>query len=125
MATDVIRKGFVKVWTNTSPSTSFVAQDVAMDLSTYDAVLVHFKSSTSSDSFDVLAYGLINGGDYQGLVVTNLAGSNAISMAVRYFDPYTDKVVFDNATVKNTTSTSAGTTTNTRMIPLAVYGIRF
>ena len=112
------------LWTNASPSSSFTAQTVSLDLSNYDAVFVISNMMTTGEN---------NIGVFvrKGLATeTNIVMYGAIVaasvMAVqRRGVTATDTgVVFSDAKLKAATSTSAGSTENSRCIPLYIFGIK-
>ena len=117
--------GFMTLlWTNASPSSSFAAQTVSLDLSGYDAVFVISNMMTTGEN---------NTGVFvkKGLATeTNIVmygaivAASAMTVQRRGVTATDTGVVFSDAKLKAATSTSAGSTENSRCIPLYIFGIK-
>ena len=117
--------GFMTLlWTNASPSSSFAAQTVSLDLSGYDAVFVISNLMTTGEN---------NTGVFvrKGLATeTNIVmygaivAASAMTVQRRGVTATDTGVVFSDAKLKAATSNSAGSTENSRCIPLYIYGIK-
>lgn len=100
------------LWENDAPTSNFGAQTVEMNLSGYDAVMVHFRITTSSDG-SWLQVGLMShsgnwGGAFRGQTYTYHREFNLASDGVTFAAGYRDS------------TSGAG-----YAIPVAVYGITF
>lgn len=104
------------LWTNPSPTSSFSAQTVALDLSSYDDVEIEMVGDTT------------NANTTQNFKLTVGVGSlldiSANNIWWRYVTPRTTGVEF-GAGYKTTTYGSGATLTNTQMVPLKIYGIKY
>ena len=111
---------FTRLWQNANPDpASFSAQDIQVDLSTFDAVYISIKNGTSSI---VLVGG--NGVDVTMNAYANGQLGTAFTLQVRRFAVYTDRVSFEDARIVN--GVSAGVTTDNQWsIPMVIYGVNF
>lgn len=117
--------GFMTLlWTNASPTSNFAAQTVSLDLSGYDAVFVVSNLMTTGEN---------NTGVFvkKGLATeTNIVmygaivAASAMTVQIRGVTATDTGVVFSDAKLKAATSTSAGSTENSRCIPLYIFGIK-
>ena len=114
----------VKLWQNESPSSSFGEQTITAenmgltDLSEYDYVEIDFNFSTSS------SYGTVN--NIRVKVGNNgyCLGVNGASFVRRRFTTSDSGIAFQDAGVFKTYGSTTATTTNSALIPAAIYGIK-
>lgn len=117
MATGTIKKNMVKLWENPSPTASFAAQKVSLDLSEYALVLILFRGVNQSGT-----------GDDMSIVGT--VGSNVYMSGTAYHafkrnaQIATDGVEFFNGYFNGGYGTADWRLFNTACIPTAIYGIR-
>ena len=123
-----------KVWENASPTSSFAAQTIALDLTEFDAVII--KWETSSDSRytvfqTVNPTDLIPVGSKKSCIAvlgSNFSTSNdAKNLCLRSVSVDTSGVRFydgNENNVYNGGTTKFGSTRNALMVPLAIYGIK-
>lgn len=100
------------LWTNSSPTSSFSAQDIPIDLSKYRFVYIQFRGVANVDA-DINEISAIDGKDHIAFYLSTSGGLRRI----RYYNPKTTGVHFNDASENNTT-------TNTCIIPQFIYGIR-
>lgn len=106
------------VWTNASPTSSFAAQTVALDLSSFQEVQIVYRYSTS-DSDVVQSTQMINSGNITAYFFQGFPNSGAIGARRRYAEATSTGVVFSEA--QNKSGTSAASTDNSAMIPTLIY----
>lgn len=109
------------LWENEDPTSSFAAQTISLDLSSYDAVYVFF-GYTNGDVFQrgmMLIDSATNHFRYTG------NSSNNIRMFERTATANTSGVAFSDGTYRTQGSAGTSNTGNSYMIPFAIYGIKF
>lgn len=107
------------VWQNASPSSSFAAQTIKLNLSGYDFVYILMKASVTAANSVVH---MVKKGASQNLEQSgNLASESAIVVLYRNASVAEDGIVFGGGHIKSAASPSVD---NTRTIPIAVYGIK-
>lgn len=121
MATGTIQKqGWALLWANQDTSSSFAAQSVEIDLSNYTEISIHFRHTTSSDSYE----------DVQGFVGSHLfmrlfgyvsTASGAVDVFAREAIATTSGVEFKGAFEKRVNNTGAGSAYNAACIPDKIY----
>ncbi len=104
------------LWTNPSPTSSFSAQTVALDLSSYDDVEIEMVGDTTNAN-TTQNFKLRVG-------IGGLLDISANNIWWRYVTPSGTGVEF-GAGYKTTTYGSGATLTNTQMVPLKIYGIKY
>lgn len=104
------------LWTNPSPTASFSAQTISLDLSNYDDIEVVAKHWTNNDTVVSSRCGALELGC---VLVPN--GSNS-HMAYRDWQGYTDHIYIASGRDINGTSISS---TDASAIPLHIYGIKY
>lgn len=110
------------LWTNTSPTSSFAAQTIALDLSAYDAVFIIANSNTSDFPAMPTSFGIIGGGtcciDY-----AYACGSAGLSgIMARVFIPTSTGVEFEGGYIANFTANY--NTADNLLVPQKIYGIK-
>ena len=105
------------LWTNPSPTSSFSAQTVVLDLSSYDDVEIEMAGVATSQSTTSQYFTLKVG-------TGGLLSISANNIWWRYVTPRTTGVEF-GAGYKTTTYGSGATVDNTQMTPIAIYGIKY
>ena len=104
------------LWTNPSPSSSFAAQTVALDLSEYNLILVQFLRATNTTSFrgtDISIVGSASTGIIGGVDSVN---SSVLS---RSYESTTNGVTFALGRANNESSSDSAW-----CIPTYIYGIK-
>lgn len=99
------------VWTNASPSSSFSAQTITLDMTSYKAIVIEHGFNTSS-SLNRIS-GLIPKNETVG-VISGLGGTGG-----SYYEAYRTASFDDNGV-----TFGAGSPANTNAIPLKIYGIK-
>ena len=111
-----------KLWENASPTSSFAAQTIALDLSGYDYILafVGFATNNTSESNEILRIGVSG-----RFMTTSSIGSNQyyMTMYTRVLSVSATGVTFEDA-YKHRYDQNTCTTTNGNMIPTVIYGIK-
>ena len=123
-----------KVWENASPTSSFAAQTIALDLTEFDAVIIKWETSSSS-TYPVLQ--TVNptdlipvGGKKTCIAVLGSSftkANDAENLCLRSVSVDTSGVKFYSGTENNFYNggtTKFGSSRNTLMVPLAIYGIK-
>ena len=106
------------VWTNPRPTSSFAAQTVALDLSSFQEVQIVYKYSRD-DSDVVQITQIINSGNITTYFFQGFPNSGAMSARRRYSKATSTGVVFSDA--QNKSGTSAASIDNSAMIPTLIY----
>lgn len=111
-----------KVWENASPTSSFVAQTVTLDLADADMVLIDYKAT---DTTSVVDSKIIKVGNASMLSTNynNVSTSQAIVVASRSVTVSTTGIAFEQGFTKKPNETSASGN-NVRAIPVAIYAIK-
>lgn len=100
-----------KLWENASPTSSFAAQTVGLNLAEYDAVSIYYKNKTNGSAFK--STGIVPVGSS---VLLDYMTSDALSQR-RTATVSADGVTFDGGNSGSTASTACG-------IPLVIYGYK-
>ncbi len=109
------------VWTNSSPTSSFSSRTISLDLSKFSEVMIIFRAATgASDVYQTRYITPINGVSALFFGITGLASPTAMSVIGRYVTVAHTGVTIGDARQKAINSTSAGTTTNTVLIPVEI-----
>lgn len=114
-----------KLWTNSSPTSSFGAEDVTAipnptDQSKYNMIMVMFRSTTSDPTI-VTAYTTLGGAGVATRIGNINNANNELLFAKRGFSFGTNGVVsFEEAYFRQ----NAVNQNNGQLIPIAIYGIR-
>lgn len=106
------------LWTNPSPTSTFAAQTVALDLSDYHAVFILFRRNTSDENYYSKYYLKTNDSKYQMLVaqygtIILDRGCKVDDDGLRFNDSYNFATNVANRTVDNN-----------QVIPYKVYGYK-
>ena len=104
----------VKVWENTSPTSSFAAQTVSVDLTNYGAILCVFSNGQETDGTTVST--IVIKGTVGMLLAPHESGSGG--NFYRSCSPTNNGVAFGDG------KKGGSGTVNTDNIPLAIYGIK-
>lgn len=103
------------LWTNPSPTSSFAAQTVSLDLSDYDEVEIAVRLYSGGSSPVIFVRGSV------GLLSSALGVRNdSFLTQIRQFTPQTSGVQFYDCKLGSNSSTY-----NDQMIPLNIYGIKY
>lgn len=105
------------LWTNSSPTSNFTAQDVSVDLGGYDLVALAIKYSRLSNSSHppLMFYRIVDGQIcYMPLInnTDNYTGARGFSYSVA------------NKVISFTKGEYNGATDNAHVIPLEIYGVK-
>jgi len=109
------------LWTNSSPTSNFAGQTVALDLSDYKLVLVYFKRTNSSDKYgsSLCHVGMASNG------MCPPQGADATTMATRYYSVNSNGIAFENGVYSNHGGANTSSyVDNNGCIPYKIYGIR-
>ena len=123
-----------KVWENASPTSSFAAQTIALDLTEFDAVIIKWETDSNSrypvfqtvNPTDLIPVGskksciAVMGSDFSN-------SNDAKNLCLRSVSVDTSGVRFYDGSennVYNGGSTKFGSSRNALMVPLAIYGIK-
>lgn len=115
---------FVKVWDNASPSSSFAAQTIALDLEEYTHILVEFVSGAPSY---IIAKG--TSGTVPRINVTSTSANDTVIELFRRPISFDDTAVtfgecYNSMYTTITGKFSATSVIGTAIKPLKIYGIR-
>lgn len=110
-----------KVWENDSPSSSFSAKTISLDLSDASMVMIAHKASTSGSTTNI-DFCLV-GTKKQLVGYANAGASSSTYLYTRVANVNTTGVVFDSGYSKTTSGTSASTD-NAKLIPVAIYAVK-
>lgn len=103
------------LWTNASPTSSFAAQTVSLDLSGYDVIAVVFTGENGNGRR--MLFSLIDGNEYASNFVTIASGT--VYTKQRLYSPSSTGIQFGG----NYQNGSSGTN-DTQNVPTAIYGIK-
>lgn len=102
------------LWENQSPTSSFAAQTVSLDLQNYDVIMVHFLRDTDGSQLSASVMGFV--GEAWGACgfvdVTQHIGKRQTILEA-------DGITFQDAVTSNTYGSV--TVDNTKMIPYRIY----
>jgi len=115
MASGTVKRGTVLLWTNSSPSSSFSAQTIPLDLTDFDAVKVFVCQDTTHTGSGVMVEAP-RGYDGRALVMYNARQYREFS--------WSDTGVSFNAGMNGAVGGNLSQS-NTCAIPLKIYGIRY
>lgn len=101
----------VELWTNPSPTSSFSAQTVSVNLSTYSGVYITFRVTASTASY-AFVYALVDGLTYRA--TCGMTGSSTVLVR---------EATVDTTGVTFTTGYSGGSASTGHLIPYKIYGI--
>ena len=105
------------LWTNPSPTATFAGQDVALNLSEYDAVDVECMHWSNDDT---RATTRTEKGEVGTISITSNANGH---IAVRDWRVYNDRVYF--GTGKDVFGTSITNPSKSACVPTRIYGIKY
>ena len=111
------------LWTNASPTSEFAAQTISLTLSSYDAVEVICRYSTTSDSRTRYICDVGSSASIDWFYYTVVAGKYMGVKSRNEVSASTTGVTFGACTTKPGNSTDS-TTTNGYIIPIKIYGIK-
>ena len=111
------------LWTNASPTSDFAAQTVSLTLSSYDAVEIVCRYSTTSDSRTRYICDVGSSASIDWFYYTVVAGKYMGVKSRNEVSASTTGVTFGACTTKPGNSTDS-TTTNGYIIPIKIYGIK-
>lgn len=110
-----------KLWENASPTSSFAAQTVSLDLSGYDRVAITYIASTLlSDSYSIDA----DVGKVTQMTALTSASNASVVYVSRVATVTKTGINFDYGYGKSIYSTTAASPGNSNVIPIAIYGIK-
>lgn len=128
MATGTIPKSKTLLWTNPSPTATFVAQTIAIDLTGYDAILIEFMPFPEDTVYYFTAWSkcLVGRGSALFWMFLNTAtaatGAAFPNAASRTYTVSTTGVTF--AAGQMLYGGNAYKDMNSRSVPTKIYGIR-
>lgn len=109
------------LWTNGSPTSSFVPQDINLDLSGYLYVEIYCKATTSSSTLYCKKTKVGNQAFFDAF--TNQSDSYKSKLVFRLVITSKTNIAFSRATTKEIDSTTA-VENNSVLIPVYIYGIK-
>lgn len=109
------------MWTNPSPSSSFSAQTVSINLTGYTEIKIVAMQSTSTTTTHVSVTCEIDEANYQILVFGNALGSAAFNMFYRIVSATTSGVTFSTGYSKHTDAAESPDESASRIVPLYIY----
>ena len=117
MASGIVKTGtkLVPLWTNSSPTSSFAAQSVSVDLSPYDWFAIEYRYSATSLSFMPLAMFEVDENPHLLSVAndtSNRTGGRGFTYSIA-----NQAIAFGGASYN-------GSATNNSTVPIAIYGIK-
>lgn len=115
--------GLIQIWENASPSSSFAAQTISLDLSGYTAIAVMFHYSNATETSGV-RMAFVDGSAYEAAQFNGIQNSGITYVSRRTFTVTAAGVDFAAAYHKATNSTASVSADNGYMIPVAIYGIK-
>ncbi len=109
---------WVLLWTNASPTSTFGAQTIPLDLSDYDAIVVTSKHWTDNDARrnEIAFVGSSR------MILTVQSPTNIKIQTLRLYSVSTTGVTFEGG--KGTNDSLGTYDSNYAIIPLAIYGIK-
>lgn len=108
----------VKLWENASPTSSFAAQKISIDLAGYDDIVTVFKASATGQNTKAEA------GKKTALKdIINITSASTVFFASRSVSADDSGVQFGGCTGK-TGTTGTPTTYNEYAIPAKIYGVK-
>lgn len=122
MASGTKKKDAVLLWTNSSPTSTFSTQTVALGLSKYAYVCVVARYSDETSRL-ISFMAPVNGVDFSMCSIGNV-GYNNMTIASRMFTPSSTGIEFYSSYYRQTTSTSGASASGKYLIPVYIYGIR-
>ena len=105
------------LWSNDSPSASFGAQTVSLDLSGYSSVKIYLGAGTEITTVVEIPSGFT----FSARHISN--SGNNLRYFYRTITPSNTGVAFTGCSYRTNGSGSTGTS-NTTLIPLLIYGIK-
>lgn len=117
MASGTVNTGtkLVLLWTNSSPTSSFAAQDVSVDLSPYDWFAIEYRYSSTSTLIVPLAMFEVDENRHILSVANNT--SNRTGGRIFTYSISNKEISFEGGNYN-------GSAANTSTIPVAIYGIK-
>ena len=117
MASGIVKTGtkLIPLWTNSSPTSTFAAQNVSVDLSPYDWYAIEYRYSTTSTSILPLAMFEVNENRHLLSVANNTStrtGGRALTYSIA-----NQEISFEGGYYN-------GSAANTSTIPVVIYGIK-
>ena len=110
-----------KVWTNASPTSSFAAQNIDIDTSDADFVVIVERYSTTSGSSEVFTIIPSMGGYLRTFAG---AGYSTTGYCSRYVEFTSSQIKFGDNYLKSINTTTGGTVNNTYQIPTEIYTLK-
>lgn len=109
------------LWENASPASNFSEQNVSLDLSPYDIVLIATKYNTGANYEDMTLVKIGSQAIIRQFASASAASSTYASRNVTAGKQY---VKFTSASAKSIASSAAGTENDGAVIPVRIYGIK-
>lgn len=110
------------LWTNPDSTADFAAQTINLDLSDYDCVDIVFKNQNNGDL--TACYKIRIGEKHNAIYYANIGANAAALLQVRATTVSSTGITFGEGKQKSTNVTTAATTNNAYIIPIAIYGIK-
>ncbi len=113
----------ILLWTNASPTSEFAAQTISLTLSSYDAVEIVCRYSTTNDARTIYRCDVGSSASMYWFYYTGTDGKYTGVRSRTEVSVSTTGVTFDTCSGKAGNS-STNTTNNGYLIPIKIYGIK-
>lgn len=110
-----------ELWKNASPTSNFPRQEVEIDVSDYDFLMVEVHYAYTVDE-TIICFGKPN--KQFLLTATAWASYSNVGYNSRLMVPTANGIQIESAYTHNMASTSSGTQNNDYLIPCVIYGIK-
>ena len=113
------------LWENPSPTSSFAAQTVSLDLSEYSKIIIEFNSDTPSGVRDIqtIINPVVVGKGGVAIRFGGVQDKYLGNIHFRYYQTTNSSITFDNSYYQGWTGTTT-TLNNNFVIPYRIYGIK-
>ena len=112
------------LWENPDPTSSFAAQTVSIDLSSYDSILIFFRMATTTTYGDY-STSVIGSGETNFSAIGDLSAAAIPMIRQRHYTPTSTGVTFGSSYQKVATDGAAPSVNNTVSIPYRIWGIKY
>ena len=109
------------LWENASPTSTFAAQTISLDLSKYDAIILIAQDiDTEPESY----YISMNYGSTYIYGHRDLANSNTVPLTYRHVSASNTGIVFSDGQYKMLNGSNSPTVRNDFRVPTVIYGVK-
>ena len=112
-----------KLWTNSSPASSFSAKKISIDLTDYQAAIIIYRYGTSTNRVNSLILPVSSSG---GLLIHagNFSSASAYIFIRNVTDIDTTGITFGDSYRRSLNSSTAASASNDYCYPVEIYGIK-